>query len=208
MASDKNGPTSHDLNSANPKSAETSFSDELLKLAQCLMPVPPTAKVKRLADSATVEVQKAEAQLSEVAWKAYDSVVGLAKQTTNGVFSNAAVGQVLGTSIDLMLRWQRFNTAMAGAIFAAWWPAVGLPTGPEVAAVRADIRGLREQLRAAVFEADTNGDYARELHEAVRQSIVDGTDAYRAPKSSSRQVAIFTGWTGAEHTEVTSDVGN
>ncbi len=75
--------------------------------------------------------------------------------------------------------------------------------------MRADIRGLREQLRAAVIEADTNGDYARELHEAARESIVNGTDAYRARKSSSRQVAIFTGWIGAEHREeVTSDVGN
>src|SRR5258708_36863024 len=128
MASDKNRPTTRDVNSATPKSAEHSFSDELLKLAQCLMPVPPTPKVKRLADRATIEVENAEAQLSEVAWKAYDSVVGLSRQATNGVFTNSMVGQVLGGTIDLMLRWQRFNTALTGAMFAAWWPAVGLPT--------------------------------------------------------------------------------
>ena len=41
-----------------------------------------------------------------------------------------------------MLRWQRFNSAVAGALFAAIWPAVDLPTGTEVAAVRADYVGF------------------------------------------------------------------
>jgi hypothetical protein len=146
----------------------------------------------------------AEVPLHEVAWKTYDSIVGLAKQTTDGVFSNASVGQLLGGTIDLMLQWQRFNTAVAGAFFGAFWPAIGLPTGPEVAAMRADIRGLREMLRAGVLE-ETNG-YSRELHQAARLSIVDGTDEARKP--NTRQVAIFTGWTGAQHREVSGDVGN
>jgi hypothetical protein len=186
MAIDKNDAA------PNRNSGDPSFSDEMLKLAQCLMPVPPSNKIKRLIDSSAVE-----AKLSEVAWKAYDSIVGLANQTTNSVYGNRQVGQVLGTSIDLMLRWQRFNTAVAGALFAAVWPAVGLPTGSEVAAVRADIRGLREELRAALAEAETNEDFARELHEAVRGSIVkerDVTDQVR--QSGTRQISV---WTGAEH---------
>ena len=183
-------------------SAETSFSDEILKLAQCLMPVAPTAKVKQVIESAQVETS-----LSEVAWKAYDSVVGLTKVTTNGLFTNATVGQVLGTSIDMMLRWQRFNTAVAGAWFNALWPAVGLPTGSEVAQVRSDIRGLREELRAAVIEAETNEDYARELHNAVRHSIVNGNEVADRG-SSSQQVAIWTGWTDPQHTEIIANVGN
>ncbi len=99
-------------------SGETSFSDEILKLAQCLMPVAPTAKVKQVS-----AVKSAEAPLGEIAWKAYDSVVGLTKVATNGLYTNATVGQVLGTSIDMMLRWQRFNSAVAGAWFNALWPA-------------------------------------------------------------------------------------
>ncbi len=190
--------------SANPNSGDTSFSDEILKLAQCLMPVAPTAKVKQVIDKAKAE---GETSLSEVAWKAYDSVVGLTKVTTNGLFTNETVGKALGTSIDMMLRWQRFNNAVAGAWFNALWPAVGLPTGTEVAQVRADIRGLREELRAAVIEAETNDDYARELHEAVRHSIVNGNEvADRGP--SSQQVAIWTGWTDPQHTEIIANVGN
>ncbi len=183
-------------------SAETSFSDEILKLAQCLMPVAPTAKVKQVIESAQVETS-----LSEVAWKAYDSVVGLTKVATNGLFTNETVGQVLGGSIDMMLRWQRFNTAVAGAWFNALWPAVGLPTGSEVAQVRSDIRGLREELRAAVIEAETNEDYARELHNAVRHSIVNGNEVADRG-SSSQQVAIWTGWTDPQHTEIIANVGN
>jgi len=192
---------------ANPNSGDTSFSDEILKLAQCLMPVAPTKKVKEEIDRAEIEARLAEASLSDVAWRAYDSVVGLTKVTTNGLFTNETVGQVLGTSIDMMLRWQRFNTAVAGAFFTALWPAVGLPTGSEVAQVRADIRGLREELRAAVIEAETNEDYARELHEAVRHSIVNGSEvADRGP--SSQQVAVWTGWTDPQHTEIIANVGN
>ena len=190
--------------SANPNSGDTSFSDEILKLAQCLMPVAPTAKVKQVIDNAKAE---AETSLSEVAWKAYDSVVGLTKVTTNGLFTNETVGKALGTSIDMMLRWQRFNNAVAGAWFNALWPAVGLPTGTEVAQVRADIRGLREELRAAVIEAETNDDYARELHEAVRHSIVNGNEVADRG-SSSQQVAIWTGWTDPQHTEIIANVGN
>jgi hypothetical protein len=193
--------------SANPNSGDTSFSDEILKLAQCLMPVAPTKKVKEVIDRAEIEARLAEASLSDVAWRAYDSVIGLTKVTTNGLFTNETVGQVLGTSIDMMLRWQRFNTAVAGAFFTALWPAVGLPTGSEVAQVRADLRGLREELRAAVIEAETNEDYARELHEAVRHSIVNGSEvADRGP--SSQQVAVWTGWTDPQHTEIIANVGN
>jgi len=192
---------------ATTNSAETSFSDEILKLAQCLMPVAPTNKVKEVIDRAEIETRLAEASLSDVAWRAYDSVVGLTKVTTNGLFTNATVGQVLGTSIDLMLRWQRLNNAVAAAWFNELWPAVGLPTGIEVAAVRADIRGLREELRNAVIEAETNEDYARELHQAVRHSIVNGNEvADREP--SSQQVAIWTGWTDPQHAEIIANVGN
>jgi hypothetical protein len=203
MASRKiDGPPRATINSA-----ETSFSDEILKLAQCLMPVAPTKKVKEVIDRAEIETRLAEASLSDVAWRAYDSVVGLTKVTTDGLFTNATVGQVLGTSIDMMLRWQRFNTAVAAAWFNALWPAVGLPTGTEVAAVRADIRGLREELRAAVVEAETNEDYARELHQAVRYSIVNGNEVADRG-SSSHQVGIWTGWTGPESTEINDNVGN
>ena len=193
--------------SANSHSAETSFSDEILKLAQCLMPVAPTKKVKEVIDRAEIETRLAEASLSDVAWRAYDSVVGLSKVTTNGLFTNETVGKVLGTSIDLMLRWQRLNNAVAAAWFNALWPAVGLPTGTEVAAVRADIRGLREELRAAVIQAETNEDYARELHQAVRYSIVNGNEVADRG-SSSHQVGIWTGWAGPESTEINSNVGN
>jgi hypothetical protein len=195
-----------DARTANPASGETSFSDEILKLAQCLMPVAPTAKVKQVIDRAEIETRLAEASLSDVAWRAYDSVVGLTKVTTNGLYTNETVGQVLGTSIDVMLRWQRFNTAVAGAFFNALWPAVGLPTGSEVAQVRADIRELREELRAAVSEAETNEEYARELHEAVRHTIVNGNEVADR-NSGSQQVAVWTGWTSTDGME-TTDVGN
>src|SRR5271167_2943302 len=80
-------------------STDSTFSDEMLKLAQCLMPEPPTAKVKRIVAG-----------------------IAAANNATNRVFTSPTAGQVLGGAIDIMLRWQRLNAAVAGAFFAALWP--------------------------------------------------------------------------------------
>ncbi|MGA3229937.1 MAG: hypothetical protein ABSD51_08335, partial [Candidatus Binatus sp.] len=60
-------------------------------------------------------------QVHEIAWKAYDTAVGAANDVTNRLFTSPAVGNVLGGAIDIVLRWQRFNAAVAGAFFAALW---------------------------------------------------------------------------------------
>ncbi|HEY6299381.1 MAG TPA: hypothetical protein VIW95_07020, partial [Candidatus Binatus sp.] len=84
-------------------STDSTFSDEILKLAQTLMPEPPTTKVKRLvADIADKGIDR---QLHELGWKAYDTVVGAANSATNRVFTSPTVGNVLGGAIDLMLRY-------------------------------------------------------------------------------------------------------
>jgi len=210
-------------------STDSSFSDEILKLAQCLMPEPPTAKVKRMvADIADKGIDR---QLHEIGWKAYDTVIGAANNTTNRVFTSPAVGQVLGGAIDVMLRWQRFNAAVAGAFFSALWPAVGLPSSTEVEAIRRDVRSMREELRDAVAERDSKDDFASELHIAVRESIVSqqsdeksaarkinghpaalidpaAVAATKAKKSSVYQFSVWSGWPGADPMEHGEDVGN
>src|ERR1700722_17113207 len=134
-------------NNDNPRSKlnsnDSSFSDEILKLAQCLMPEPPTSKVKRMV--ANIADKGIDRQLHELGWKAYDTVIGAANNTTNRVFTSPAVGQVLGGAIDILLRYQRFNAAVAGAFFSALWPAVGLPSATEVEAMRGEGRAMREE---------------------------------------------------------------
>jgi hypothetical protein len=139
-------------NDANPRSKlnstdGTSFTDEMLKLAQTLMPEPPTTKVKRMV--AGIADKGIDRRLHEIGWTAYDTIVGAANNVTNRVFTSPAVGQVLGGAIDLTLRWQRLNTAVAGALFSALWPAVGLPSASEIEGLRSDVRSMREELREA-----------------------------------------------------------
>jgi hypothetical protein len=210
-------------NDDNPRSnsnSEASFSDEILKLAQCLMPEPPTAKVKRLvAGVAGIADKGIDRQLHELGWKAYDTVVAAANNATNRVYTSPAAGQVLGGAIDFVLRWQRFNAAVTGAFFAALWPAVGLPSAAEVEAIRSDVRSMREELRDAVAERDSKDDFAAQLHLAVRESIVgDSSDAplatrasegqSAAKKSSVYQHSVWSGWPGADPMELSEDVGN
>jgi hypothetical protein len=209
----------------NPRSKlnsnDSTFSDEILKLAQTLMPEPPTAKVKRMvADIADKGIDR---QLHELGWKAYDTVIGAANNATNRVFTSPTVGNVLGGAIDIMLRYQRLNAAIAGAFFSALWPAVGLPSASEVESMRGEVRAMREELRDAVADRDSKDDFASELHIAVRESIVnqqadeksalrgtngDALAAAPAKKSSVYQFSVWSGWPGADPMELSEDVGN
>jgi len=207
-------------------SKDSSFSDEILKLEQCLMPEPPTAKVKRIVADGGID-----RQVHEIGWKAYDTVVGAANNATNRLYSSPA----LGGAIDVMLRWQRFNAAVAGAFFAALWPAVGLPSAAEVEALRRDMRSMREEVRDAVAERDSKDELASGLEKAIRESVVsqrvedkiaarepNGTPANSgaeespaavptavtsARKSSVYQFSVWSGWPAPEPRERGEDVG-
>src|ERR1700724_1392771 len=162
-------------NNDNPRSKlnynDTTFPNEILKPPQCLMPEPPTSKVKRMG--ADITNKGIDRQLHELGWKAYDTVVGAANNATNRAFTSPTVGNVLGGAIDIMLRYQRFNMAVAGAFFSALWPAVGLPSATEVESIRNDVRAMREEMRDVIADRDSRDDFASDLHVAVRESIIN-----------------------------------
>jgi hypothetical protein len=208
-------------NNDNPRSklnfTDSTFSDEILKLAQCLMPEPPTTKVKRLV--ANIADKGIDRQLHELGWKAYDTMVGVANNATNRAFTSPTVGNLLGGVVDIMLRYQRFNIAVAGAFFSALWPAVGLPTASEVESLRSDVRAIREDLRDAVAEHDSKDDFASDLHRAVRESIISPRAVHQAAARESiglthverpgvYQFSVWSGWPAADPMEHGEDVGN
>ncbi len=172
--------------------------DEVLKLAQALMPEPPSATLRRA-------VEAGERKLAEIGWKAYDSAVGLANSATNRLYASPAVGQVLGRSIDIALTWQRFNNAVAGAFFSALWPTVGLPSAAELEGVRTDLRALREEMREAVVERESRAEFAGDLTEVVRESIVNGKSS--DARKSNGFVSQWP-WMPADTTEGIEDVRN
>jgi hypothetical protein len=168
-------------------SNDSSFPDEMLKLAECLMPEPPTASVRR-----AIAQSEVDRQVHEVAWDAYDTTVGAANYVINRLFASPAAGNVLGGAIDTVLRWQRFNAAVAGALFAALWPAVGLPSASDVEAIRIDVRSMREELRDAVAERDAK-------HPPLTVA---------ARKSSAYQFSAWPQWPGTDPAEIGKDVGH
>ena len=180
--------THHNGNSMSKlNSNDSSFPDEMLKLAECLMPEPPTASVRR-----AIAQSRVDRQVHEVAWNAYDTAVGAANYVINGLFTSPAAGNVLGGAIDTVLRWQRFNAAVAGAFVGALWPAVGLPSASDVEAIRIDIQSMREELRDAVAERDAK---YPPLTVAAR-------------KSGAYQFSAWPQWPGTDPAEIGKDVGH
>ncbi|MGH7915339.1 MAG: hypothetical protein ACREPW_11940 [Candidatus Binataceae bacterium] len=91
--------------------------------------------------------------LQQAGWKTYDAWVQLLNESANILYASPEVGASAGRSMEASLKWQRVGSAMAGAFFAALWPAVGLPTAAELTEVRAEVGALRDDLAAARLEA-------------------------------------------------------
>lgn len=172
------------------KKKEIAASNGVLNIARKTLLDLPVAALKRLV------VGGSDRELYEAAWSAYDSVVGFTSETTERVYSNQGIGQVIGQSMDMMLRVQRFNYAVAGAFFSALWPAVGLPTANELEATRHDIRELREELRTAVAARELEARAPEAVVNAPRESVFDAyVPAIERPAKSVYQVSVWSGWT-------------
>lgn len=168
----------------NPDGA--SSSDETLKLAQCLMPEPPSAKLK-----GAIAGNLIDRRLHEIAWRVYDAVVDAANGVTDLLFGSPAAGDRLGGAVEIVLRLQQLNAAVAGVLFGALWPAVGLPTASDVDAIGREVRSMREELR----EAAERREMENPLLAAARKVA-----AYQFPASSD--------WPGRGRVEVGKDIGH
>jgi hypothetical protein len=180
------------------KGEQPSLTSGLQNIAQAALLELPAAAFKRLLGGDN------DREMYEAAWKAYDSTIGLTNDATNRLYTNETVGAIAGRTMEAIVGWQRFNNAVAGAFFAALWPAVGLPTATEVEGVRADIKTLREELREAVAERDSSKAFARELRDVVRDSV--GRNRPSERKSNDYQISQW--WTSNDSMGASEDVGN
>jgi len=153
----------------------------------------------KLFEAACVELPMAAAKrvfgdqdenaVRDAGWKAYDSWVRLANDASNRMYANPAFGTLAGRGIQAGLQVTRVVDAVASAIFGNLWPAIGLPTALEMQALRADVKALREELRAVVAEA------GRTSHESEDDAGDD--DAYaaaRGPEAGNESAEII--WNG------------
>lgn len=85
-------------------------------------------------------------EAAKAAWKAYDAWIGLANEAANRLYENRAFAALTGRAMESALRAQEIGKAAAGAFFGNLWPALGLPTSNEIAALREEVTQLREQI--------------------------------------------------------------
>jgi hypothetical protein len=120
----------------------TSVVDLAFKFIEAGWVELPGAVIKRLTAAG------AERETHEAGWKAYDAWVRLADEAVNTLYADRAFGETMARAFETNLGFGRIAETLASAFFGNLWPAVGLPTASEVHALRGELTGLREELRA------------------------------------------------------------
>lgn len=128
---------------------ESSVARELGKFIQAFWQELPMAVANRILGNGD------ETALQQAGWKAYDAFVSLANETTNQIYANPVVGSLTGQAMERTMRVQHVASAATAGFFGNLWPALGLPTSNEIAALRTEVVKLRAELGAAV---ETAGD--------------------------------------------------
>jgi hypothetical protein len=154
------------------------FFEELNKFSEAMVELPFAAVSGFLGRN---REGSGEQDLQQAGWKAYDAWVRLLNESANGLYASPEVGSSVGRTMEVSLRWQRLGSAMAGAFFAALWPAIGLPSAAELTELRAEVGALRDDLATARLEAE----------EARAATIVLPTDECRMND------ALAAMWNGA-----------
>jgi len=126
--------------------ASQSASDVKILVKSILIEIPTEAAKRALG------VGK-ENRLEATAWESYEAAIRLINEATGGLYSNPLFGDIVERSLGPVLQVQRVANAVSGALFPALWSVIDLPSGTEVQRIRADLKDLRRELRAAATEA-------------------------------------------------------
>jgi len=107
-----------------------------------------------------------EKETAEVAWEGYDAWIRWTSASIDSFYRNPFLGAVVARSLDGFLRWQRLNSALAGAFFAGVWQVVGLP------GITVEVQTLREESRAGALQGiDTANGGAEAAAQASRKEL-------------------------------------
>jgi len=126
---------------------QSEVAEDLGKLFEAACVKLPMVAAKRAL------CNKDDNAVRDAGWKAYDSWVRLANDASNRMYASPTFAGLAGRGIQTGLQVTRVVDAVASAIFGNLWPAIGLPTALDMQALRADVKALREELRAVVTEA-------------------------------------------------------
>ncbi|MGD0074371.1 MAG: hypothetical protein ABSD31_08505 [Candidatus Binataceae bacterium] len=121
-----------------------------------------------------------EDALEHVAWKAYDSWVGLMSRSVEATYRNPFFGDVVARGIHQMLRTQQLGNAMSGAIFASLRAVAGLPGVSELAATRAEVHEMRAELRGLITRLEDRAGLPERLagrrNEMAEEEFIEALD--------------------------------
>ena len=148
----------------------------------------PGAMMKRLtADGAEQEVH-------EAGWKAYDAWVRLANEAVNRLYADRTFSEVAARGFETNLDLAGLAKTFASAFFGNLWPAIGLPTASEVHALRGELTGLREELRAIEKTEQDERDRASRIASRTVPSRPSGNgfrpELIRGAREAKESVAV------------------
>jgi hypothetical protein len=119
---------------------QSEFTEGLVKLFEATCFDIPIAAAKQISGRGD------DKSLTAAGWKAYEAWVSLANDAANRLYANRAFGEVTGRAFESALRAQRVGDALSSAFFGNLWPALGLPTQNQIAALQEEVSALRAEV--------------------------------------------------------------
>ena len=119
----------------------------LADIAEASLVDLPLTTVRRLFGRAD------DLELNLAGWKAYDGMISITNQANDALLKSPRFAVALSRATEVALQLQRVNQSITSAFFATLWPSIGLPTANEIDGLKLELKGVREELRAARAEA-------------------------------------------------------
>jgi len=150
---------------------QSSIPSEIMRFYKTLIFELPTALAMDLTGNADMK------SVRQTAWTLYDSWIRLANDASNALHADPSFGRLSGGLFETALLIQRASTTIRSAILANLWPALELPTAPQVQRLRDDLAALQAELQAARSAVRMDVSLDRPIANGVVGADNDGSQA-------------------------------
>ena len=154
-------------------------SEDLLQVYKTLTFDAPLASMRWAFGSAN------DKESTIALWKGYDAGVRLATATVDSLYRSQSLSEIVGNTVNQMLRLQHFSTAASRLLMTGWLQPLTLPRTPEVQPLAIQAETRPSEPTPALTQATTRRPRQRKTR--VQEPVP--TPAYPLPQHAELRAA-------------------